>query len=132
MCSSFPLRIHHYLSIQTLTTLNLFYNNIGAEGTQHLAQALQKNMVRDLFFFTTAYSPLSFDTDTHHARSSKQQYRCRRSRTSGSSITKQHGERCVLLFHYVFTIIFQYRLSLRSILMETASAVKEHSIWLKH
>ena len=34
----------HYFS-QTLTTLNLDYNQIGAEGAQHLANALQQNKV---------------------------------------------------------------------------------------
>jgi hypothetical protein len=132
MCFSFPLGIHHYLSIQTLTTLDLQRNNIGAEGAQHLAQALQNNTVRDVFFVSTTYSTLSFNTDTHHAQSLLQQYRCRRSTTSGWSIKKQHGERCVLRVHYVFTIIFQYRHSPRSILAATISVQEENNIWLKH
>ncbi|CAF1572133.1 unnamed protein product, partial [Adineta ricciae] len=33
----------HTTSIQTLTTLNLYYNKIGAEGAQHLANALRTN-----------------------------------------------------------------------------------------
>jgi hypothetical protein len=68
MCSSFAQRIHDYLSIQTLTTLNLRSNHINDEGGQHLAQALQNNTVRDVFFFSISYSPLSFNTDTHQAR----------------------------------------------------------------
>jgi hypothetical protein len=55
MCSSFPLRIHHYLSIQTLTTLDLEYNHIGGVGAEHLAQALKSNTVRDVFFFSNTY-----------------------------------------------------------------------------
>jgi lysophospholipase L1-like esterase len=69
MCSYLPLRIHPYLSIQTLTTLNLGCNDIEGEGAQHIAQALQNNTVRDVFFFSTTHSSLSFITDTHHARS---------------------------------------------------------------
>ncbi len=132
MCSSFPLSIHHYLSIQTLITLNLGCNCIGDGGAQHLAQALQNNRVRDVFFFPTTYSPLSFNTDTHHAQSFLQQYRCRRNTTSGASITKKHGERSVLLYHCVFTIIFRYRHSPRSIFEATISVQKEQNIWLKH
>ncbi len=132
MCSSFSLHIHHYLSLQTLTTLNLRSNDIDAEGAQHLAQALQNNTVRDVFFFSTTYSPLSFITDTHHAQSCIQQNRWCRSTTSCSSITKEHGEKCVLLFHYVFTIILHYRHSPRSIFKVTKSVQKEHNILLKH
>jgi hypothetical protein len=88
--------------------------------------------VRDLFFFSTTYSPLSFNTDTHHARSWMEPDRCRRSTTSWSSITKQHGERFVLLYHCVFPIIFQYRHSPRSIFEATISVQKEHNILLKH
>jgi hypothetical protein len=51
MCSSFTLLIHHYLSIKTLTTLNLGRNNIGDQGTEHLTQALQNNTVKDMFLF---------------------------------------------------------------------------------
>jgi Ran GTPase-activating protein (RanGAP) involved in mRNA processing and transport len=75
MYSSFPLRIHHYISIQALTTLDLENNNIGAEGARRLAQALQNNTVIDVFFFSTKYSPLSFNTDTHHAQSWMQLHR---------------------------------------------------------
>jgi hypothetical protein len=68
MRSSFAQRIHHYLSIQTLTTLNLRSNHIHDEGAQHIAHALQNNTVRDMFFFSITYSPLSFNTDTQQAR----------------------------------------------------------------
>jgi hypothetical protein len=59
----------NYISIQTLTKLDLWYNGIGAEGTQHLAQALQNNMVKHIFCFSTTYSSLCFNTGTHHAQS---------------------------------------------------------------
>jgi Ran GTPase-activating protein (RanGAP) involved in mRNA processing and transport len=55
--------------VQTLTTLNLHGNKIGAEGAQHLAQALQNNTVRQVLFRSAVYSLLYFDTDAHHARS---------------------------------------------------------------
>src|ERR1700722_9978269 len=67
--SSFPLYIHHYVSTQTLTMLDLAINGISAEGAQHLAQALQNNKVGKIFFFSTIYSPLCFNTDSNHARS---------------------------------------------------------------
>jgi hypothetical protein len=95
--------------MQALTTLDLAYNQIGTEGAQHLAQALQKNTVKDVFFFSITYSSLSFNTDTHHAQPCTEPNRCRRSTTSGSIITKQHGERRFLLFYYLFIIIFQCR-----------------------
>ncbi len=106
MCSSFSLCIHHYLSIQTLTTLNLGRNNIGAAEAQHLARALQNNTVKDVYFFRTTYSSLCFNTDADHTPSWRQPNWCRRSTTSCSSNTKQYGEGSVLLFHYVFIIIF--------------------------
>ena len=37
---------NYYVSTQALITLNLGGNNIGDEGAQHLAQALQNNTVR--------------------------------------------------------------------------------------
>ncbi|MBL8820829.1 MAG: hypothetical protein JNL58_32745, partial [Planctomyces sp.] len=41
--------IYYPHTTQTLTTLHLDYNNIGAEGAQHLASALQVNTVRLIF-----------------------------------------------------------------------------------
>jgi hypothetical protein len=54
--------------MQALMTLDLACNQIGAEGAQHLAQALQNNTVRDVFFFPTTCSLLSFNTGTDHAQ----------------------------------------------------------------
>jgi hypothetical protein len=54
--------------MKTFTTLNLCWNKIDAKGAQHLAQALQSNTVRQLVFLSTAYLPLSFNIDTHHAQ----------------------------------------------------------------
>ncbi len=51
------LYIHHDISIQKLTTLDLRRNEIGAEGARHLAQALQNNTVRQVLFRST---------DIHH------------------------------------------------------------------
>ncbi|MBL8820828.1 MAG: hypothetical protein JNL58_32740 [Planctomyces sp.] len=41
--------IYYSHTTQTLTTLNLDSNKIGAEGAQHLASALQVNTVRLIF-----------------------------------------------------------------------------------
>jgi hypothetical protein len=46
-----PLFIHHFP--QTLTTLKLYHNEIGAQGAEHLANALQQNKV-------TLLTPLDF------------------------------------------------------------------------
>jgi hypothetical protein len=40
--------LNYHLSIQTLTTINLEDNNIGAEGAQYLAHSLQSNAVKDI------------------------------------------------------------------------------------
>ena len=48
--------------MQALTTLNLPWNQIGAEGAQYLAEALRNNSVRDhqsFFFFFFLYSIIS-------------------------------------------------------------------------
>jgi Ran GTPase-activating protein (RanGAP) involved in mRNA processing and transport len=60
--------------VQTLTTLDLSGSHIGDEGAQHLAQALQNNTVRDVSFFSTKVSLISFITNTHHAQSLVEQY----------------------------------------------------------
>jgi hypothetical protein len=44
------------------------YNEIGDEGAQHLPQALQKNRVKQIVFFSTRYQSLSFNIDTQHAQ----------------------------------------------------------------
>ncbi len=51
--------MHDDISIQTLITLNLQYNNIGDEGAQHLAQALQNNTVRQVLFRSTVHARLA-------------------------------------------------------------------------
>ena len=58
--------------MQALTTLNLPWNQIGAEGAQYLAEALRNNSVRDhhsFFFVFFIYSSLysfPFHKDTHY------------------------------------------------------------------
>ena len=64
------------LSIQTLTTLDLGGNNIGAEGAQHLAHALESNAVREVLPSSVTYQLLYFNTDTHHTEPLWEQYRC--------------------------------------------------------
>jgi hypothetical protein len=47
----------HYFQ-QTLTTLVLFGNEIGAQGAEHLANALQQNRVTSFAVFYTFHSVL--------------------------------------------------------------------------
>jgi len=75
MIDDHPLHVHHFHSIQTLTTLNLTFNRIGDEGAQFLANALQTNTVRELLYSSITGSPSSFNTDTHNVASSREQYR---------------------------------------------------------
>jgi hypothetical protein len=81
----------HHLS-QTLTTLNLQSNEIGAQGAEHLANALQENKVTSLRR-PTSYATIhsSFITDTHNTESSKQRDRCARRRTSCECIAGKQG-----------------------------------------
>jgi hypothetical protein len=67
--SSCQTYINYYVLIQTLTTLNVAYNNIGDEGAQHLTNALQSNAVRDVLFLSNMYQLLCSNTDTHHTES---------------------------------------------------------------
>ncbi len=69
MIDDHPLHVHHFHSIQTLTTLNLTLNKIGDEGAEFLANALQTNTVRELFYSSITRSPSSFTTDTHNVES---------------------------------------------------------------
>jgi hypothetical protein len=55
--------------IQTLTILNLSWNNIGDAGAPHLAHALQSNAVREILSSSVTYQLLCFNTDTHHINS---------------------------------------------------------------
>jgi hypothetical protein len=126
------LYIHHDISIQTLTKLDLQSNQISAEGAQHLAQALQNNAVRQVLFRSTVYSLWYFNTDTHYTRSSVEPDRCWRGTTSGTSITEKRGNKSSHSLDCIFTMIFQYRHSSRSILSGTRLVLKGHNIWLKH
>jgi hypothetical protein len=46
-------------SIQTITTLNLRSNKISVKGARHLANGLQQNTVRLIFYFSISYLPVS-------------------------------------------------------------------------
>ena len=124
--------IHHLHCTQTLANLDLNYNNIGAEGAQILANALQVNTVRRLLCALIIYSLPSLHTDTHNAESSGQQDRRRRSTVFGECIAGEHGETTFAPFDHLFTIFIAHRHSQRWILEATASAQKEHSLWRMH
>jgi hypothetical protein len=58
----------HHLLTQTLTTLDLENNQIGPQGAEHLASALQQNKVNTaLLLLLLNTSPSSY-TDTHHTK----------------------------------------------------------------
>ena len=55
---SFFISISHlFYSSQTLTTLNLGLNQVGAKGAQAIGQALERNQVREIvsFFISTSH-----------------------------------------------------------------------------
>ena len=53
---------HPFYSSQTLTTLDLQFNKIGAKGTQAIAQALTRNQVRFIFSFFISISHLFYSS----------------------------------------------------------------------
>jgi hypothetical protein len=55
------------LFVQTLTTLDLENNQIGPQGAEHLANALQQNKVTTALLLLLNTSPSSY-TDTHHTK----------------------------------------------------------------
>ncbi len=55
---------HLHFFTQTLTTLNLGYNQIGAVGAQHLAGALRNNTVTLILSSSLSYPHLHFFTQT--------------------------------------------------------------------
>jgi hypothetical protein len=69
MIDDHPLHVNHHHSIQTLTTLDLGWNEIGVKGAQFLANALQTNTVRELLYSSITRSTWSFNTDTHNVGS---------------------------------------------------------------
>jgi UDP-3-O-acyl-N-acetylglucosamine deacetylase len=66
---------YHTVSIQTLTTLNIYGNKIGDEGARHLGHALQNNAVREVLSLSITYQLLCFNTDTHHSEAYAERYR---------------------------------------------------------
>lgn len=86
MLFSVVLYIHHNISIQTLTSLNLRYNKIGDEGVQYLAEELKKNKVRHIVFYSSMYSSLYFKTDPHHSQYTWQRNWDRRNSIRGTSV----------------------------------------------
>jgi Leucine Rich repeat len=123
---------HHRHCTQTLTTLTLWANQIGAEGGQSLGNALQKNMVRQLLCTSVSYPPSSLYTDTHNAESCGQYHRCRGSTGFRECIASQHGETTFTRFGHLFITFIAHRHSQRWILEATTLAIKEHSLWGMH
>ena len=66
--TSLPIQILIHYFAQTFTTLYLDYNKIGAQGAEHLANALQQNKVKSLspVFLYASIDPL-FLEDNHNA-----------------------------------------------------------------
>jgi Ran GTPase-activating protein (RanGAP) involved in mRNA processing and transport len=56
--------MHLYFCTQTLTTLDLSDNEIGADGAQHLADALRNNTVTVILHSSISYMHLYFCTQT--------------------------------------------------------------------
>jgi len=75
MIDDHPLHVHRFPSIQTLTTLDLRWEQLGKEGAKFLANALQTNTVRELLYSSITGSPSSFNTDTYNVGSSTEQHR---------------------------------------------------------
>jgi hypothetical protein len=130
--SSCQTYINYYVLIQILTTLDLSENNIGEEGTQHLAHALQSNSVREVSSLLVSYQLLCSNTDTQNIESWEEQYWWRRGTTPGTCITEQRGERTSLLVKHISTIVFQYRYSPRWIFLRTILVMKGHNTWHMH
>jgi hypothetical protein len=76
------LQLYTHYFTQTLTTLDLSSNQIGAVGAQHLADALQHNTVTLILSSSISYTHLHFFTDTHHTKAVQQSNRSCRSTIS--------------------------------------------------
>jgi hypothetical protein len=61
--------IHIYYLIQTLDTLNLEKHNVGTKRMKLLANTLQNNTVRLIYYSSVSYKSLSSDKDTYYAES---------------------------------------------------------------
>jgi len=53
-----------YQTKQTITTLDLGGNGVGFKGMLHLANALRKNTVKQVYYFLISYLSLLVNTDT--------------------------------------------------------------------
>jgi hypothetical protein len=61
--------------IQTLTSLNLQNNQIGAQGAKHMCDGLRQNKVKDLFFSSSSHWCFLFNIDINFILSCKQSNR---------------------------------------------------------
>ena len=115
---------------QTLTTLILSFNQIGAKGALHLADALRVNTVRETLSSSVASCCLCFHTDTHYTQPLGQSNRRSRGTTSGWYLTKEHGEKNSLFICLILLFVLSHRPSLHSTSHPIKSAIKGHNIWL--
>ncbi len=59
--------MHLSHSVQTLTTLNISYNQIGNKGTEYLANALKRNTTRLYSCLLIVHASKSINADTYRA-----------------------------------------------------------------
>jgi hypothetical protein len=91
--SSFWLcRLHLFLLIQTLTTINIEDNKISENGAYYLADALKRNTVNIFFLFYPSFAPFHSRTDTNHIRHQQQWNWGRWGPISSWCSEKEYGE----------------------------------------
>ncbi len=124
--------LHFCYCTQTLTTLDLESNEIGAEGAQHLSDALKHNTVREILSSTVSSSFLLLHTDTHDTRPRmewNQRWRCS---TSEWCIEPQHSKRNTLFNCLIFIFVIVTRHSRHSTSKWTGSEMKVLHISVMH
>ncbi|CAF1065560.1 unnamed protein product [Adineta steineri] len=77
---------------KTLTTLNLDWNEIGADGAQYIADILRHNTVTiHLFLIYCIYSSTLFHAETNRVKPGLESYQRYWSTTSSSWTTNEYG-----------------------------------------
>src|SRR3984957_5455407 len=129
--TTFSTHLSHYhlhFFTQTLTTLDLRWNQIGEQGAQHLANALHNNTVNHFLYSSISLPSALFHTDTHHTQPSTQSNRRARGTTSRQCFTQQHGEPLSLLIYLITICTFSHRHSPHSTSLAIKSESKGHNI----